>query len=240
MFAFITWNPDPVAFHLLTWPVKWYSLCWATALLLGYYNMGRLYKKQHIPDEVFAPLFTYCFLGVLIGARLGHCLFYEPVYYIHHLGEMILPIKKYADGWHVVGYEGLSSHGGVFGMLFAIWLYSRKMGMHYLRVLDNMGIATPLSAACIRFGNVMNSEIVGVPTDLPWGVIFAANGEDFARHPAQFYECLFYLLVFVGALCLYAIPKLKTKVGTGFFFGYCLTTIFTLPKLVPGSSSATA
>jgi prolipoprotein diacylglyceryltransferase len=104
--------------------------------------------------------------------------------------------------------------------------------MHYLRVLDNMGIATPLSAACIRFGNVMNSEIVGVPTDLPWGVIFAANGENFARHPAQFYECLFYLLVFVGALCLYAIPRLKTKVGTGFFFGYCLTTIFTFRILI--------
>jgi phosphatidylglycerol---prolipoprotein diacylglyceryl transferase len=225
--AFITWNPDPIAFHLLSFPVRWYSICWALALLLGFYNMGRLYRSQKIPEEVFNPLFMYCFFGVFIGARLGHCLFYEPLYYLNHITEMLLPIHKFPTGWRITGYEGLSSHGGVIGMFFSLWLYSRKMGMSYLHILDNMGIIAPLSAACIRFGNVMNSEIVGVPTSMPWGVIFAANGEDFARHPAQFYESMFYVLVFVAAVCLYSREKYRKKVGEGFFFGFCVFTIFT-------------
>lgn len=225
--GFITWNPDPIAFHIFSYPIRWYSICWATALLLGFYNMGKLYRNQKIPDEIFSPLFMYCFFGVFIGARLGHCLFYEPAYYLNHITEMLLPIHKFPTGWRMTGYEGLSSHGGVLGMLFSIWLYSRRMGMNYLRILDNMGIIAPLSAACIRFGNMMNSEIVGNPTNMPWGVIFAANGEDFARHPAQLYESIFYLLVFIAAVCLYSQEKYRKKIGSGFFFGFCIFTIFT-------------
>ena len=146
--------------------------------------------------------------------------------------EMILPFRRIAGSWRLVGYEGLSSHGGIFGMLFAIWLYSRRMGVNMLRVLDDMGLATPLSAACIRLGNLFNSEIVGYPTDLPWGFIFAANGEDFARHPAQLYESLFYLLVFFAGMCIYHYGKNKERVGTGFFFGWCLTAIFTFRILI--------
>ena len=228
----ITWNPDPVAWHVLGFSLRWYSLCWAAALLLGAYNMARLYRRQNIPEEVFSPLFTYCFVGVLVGARLGHCLFYEPSYYLHHIVEMLLPIRQYADGWKMVGYEGLASHGGVIGLLVAIWLYARRMGMHYLRVLDNMGIIAPLSAAFIRLGNLMNSEIVGVPTQMPWGFVFAANGEDFARHPAQLYEALFYIMVFVIGLMLYRRPSFSRKVGTGFFFGFCVLSIFSFRFLV--------
>lgn len=227
MLDFILWNPDPILCRIFGWPIRWYSLCWCMALLLGYLNMARLYRKQNIPDEIFSPLFFYCFFGVLIGARLGHCLFYEPNYFLGHLSEMFLPIRHTAEGWQMIGYEGLSSHGGVLGMIIGIWLYCRKTKVNILRVLDNMGIATPLSAAFIRLGNLMNSEIVGNQTDLPWGFIFAANGENFARHPAQLYESIFYVFIFILGLILYNYQQNKKKVGTGFFFGWCLTTIFT-------------
>ena len=225
MLSFIYWSPDIVAFHVFNFPVRWYALCWCLALYLAYLNMHRLYRRQKLSDEVFEPIFIYCFVGVLVGARLGHCLFYEPGYFIPHPVEMLLPIRHFADGWKLVGYEGLSSHGGVIGLLVAIWLYCRRTHMNIMHVLDNMGIITPLSAAFIRLGNLMNSEIVGHATDLPWGFIFARNGEDFARHPAQLYESLTYLLLFIVFQFVYR--RKEDKVGTGYFFGLCLTCIFT-------------
>lgn len=201
------------------------------ALLLGYLVMGWLYKKQRIDRRKFDPVFIYIFIGVLAGARLGHCLFYEPGYYLHHIVEMLLPIKQNIYGhWHLVGYEGLASHGGVIGMLIAIWLYSRRYGVNIIRVLDNMGIVAPLSACCIRMGNLFNSEIVGNPTDLPWGFVFIQNGEAFARHPAQLYEALFYLITFVAILSVY--KRYPARVGKGFYFGLCLTVIFSFRILV--------
>lgn len=225
MLSFINWSPDIIAFHIFGFPIRWYALCWCTALYLAYLNMHRLYRQQKISDALFEPIFVYCFLGVLIGARLGHCLFYEPGYFLTHPVEMVLPIRRFADGWKIVGYEGLSSHGGVIGLLIAIWLYCRKTKMNIMHVLDNMGIITPLSAAFIRLGNLMNSEIVGNATDLPWGFIFARNGEDFPRHPAQLYESIAYLLFFIAIQIVY--HHKKDKVGSGYFFGLCLTCIFT-------------
>lgn len=221
---FVRWNPDPVAFSLLGHDVRWYALCWVAGLLLGYAVMQWLYKRQRIPQEKFGPLFSYIFVGVIVGARLGHCLFYEPVYFLTHPVEMFLPIKDMGDGWRCTGYAGLSSHGGVIGMLTALWLYVRKTGVNTMRVLDNMGICAPLTACFIRLGNLFNSEIVGRPTDLPWGFIFEANGESFARHPGQLYESLAYLAIFFTGLVLYRMRE--RKVGTGFFFGWCLTSIF--------------
>lgn len=228
---FIYWNPDPVLFHIGSLSVRWYSLCWCAALLLGYLVMGWLYKKQKLGRDKFEPIFLYIFVGVLVGARLGHCLFYEPGYFLHHIIEMLLPVKQDMMGkWHLVGYEGLASHGGVIGMLLAIWLYSRRYGVNIVRVLDNMGITAPLSASCIRMGNLFNSEIVGNATDMPWGFIFAHNGEAFARHPAQLYEALFYLLTFVAIMIVY--KRFPQRVGKGFYFGLCLTAIFTFRILV--------
>ena len=204
MLAQIIWNPEPVAFSLFGYDVRWYGLCWALAFISGYLIMAWLYKNQKIGKEKFDPLFIYVFLGVLIGARLGHCLFYEPGYWLTHPIEMILPIKKDAMGdWHIVGYEGLASHGGVLGMMAAIWLYARRYKVNIMRVLDNMGVLAPLSAAFVRLGNLMNSEIVGNATDVPWGFVFQHNGEDFARHPAQLYEALFYALLFVAIALIY-------------------------------------
>lgn len=231
MLSFIYWNPAPVLFHIGSLSVRWYSLCWCAALLLGYIVMGWLYKKQKLGRDKFEPIFLYIFVGVLVGARLGHCLFYEPGYFLHHIIEMLLPIKQDMMGkWHLVGYEGLSSHGGVIGMLLAIWLYSRRYGVNIVRVLDNMGITAPLSACCIRMGNLFNSEIVGNATDMPWGFVFAHNGEAFARHPAQLYEALFYLLTFVAIMIVY--KRFPQRVGKGFYFGLCLTAIFTFRILV--------
>lgn len=227
----VIWNPDPVAFSLFGYDVRWYGLCWALAFLSGYLIMAWLYKNQKIGKDKFDPLFLYIFLGVLVGARLGHCLFYEPGYWLTHPLEMILPIKKDAMGsWHIVGYEGLASHGGVLGMMAAIWLYSRRYKVNIMRVLDNMGVLAPLSAAFVRLGNLMNSEIVGNATDVPWGFVFQHNGEDFARHPAQLYEALFYASLFIVIALIY--KRMRHTVGKAFFFGLCLTSIFTFRFLV--------
>jgi len=193
---FIHWNPDPVAFSILGREIRWYGLCWCAGLLLGYLVMQRLYRQQGIPKEKFEPLFLYVFVGVLAGARLGHCLFYEPGYFLTHPLQMILPMKETFEGWRCTGYEGLSSHGGVFGMFVSLWLYIRKYKVNAMRVLDNMGICAPLTACFIRLGNLFNSEIVGKTTDMPWGFVFAANGDTLARHPGQLYESLAYIAVF--------------------------------------------
>jgi len=230
MLDFINWAPDVVAFHVFGFPVRWYSLCWCLALFSGYLNMKWLYKKQKIDEKYLEQIFMYCFFSVLIGARLGHCLFYEPSYFFTHPIEMLLPIRHFDTGWKLVGYEGLSSHGGVFGMIFAIWLYSRRTGIRFIHVLDNMGILTPLSAAFIRLGNLMNSEIVGNPTTKPWGFIFANNGETFARHPGQLYESIAYVLIFSIILLVYR--RYPKKVGTGLYFGLCLTFIFMFRFLI--------
>lgn len=222
---FVDWAPDPAVFFLFGNPVRWYSLCWVAALLLGYLNMGRLFRLQGVPQDKLDLVFVYCFVGVLIGARLGHCLFYEPAYYLAHPVEMLLPIRRIGGSWRLVGYEGLASHGGVIGLLLALWLFCRRTGMSLLHILDNMGLITPLSAAFIRLGNLMNSEIVGLPTTLPWGFVFRNNGELFARHPAQLYEALFYLLLFFVFLAVQR--RAFQRIGTGWFFGLCLTTIFT-------------
>ncbi len=221
----ILWNPDVDLFHLGGIHVRYYSVCWIIGLTLAYLIVKRLYKEQGEKDEHFDPLFLYCFFGILIGARLGHCLFYEPAYYLSHPLDMILPFRQTAAGWKFTGYEGLASHGGTLGLMIALWLYVRKTKVNIVWVLDNIAIATPITACFIRLGNLMNSEIVGNATDVAWGFIFARNGEDFARHPAQLYEAIAYLIIFCIGICLYKCHK--EKVGTGFFFGYCLTTIFT-------------
>ena len=221
---YIVWNPDLKAFFGL----RWYSLCWLVGLALAYAIVRWLYKRQKIADNLFEPLFIYCFLGILVGARLGHCLFYEPGYFLSsgtHIVEMFLPIRFLPEGgWKFTGYEGLASHGGTLGLMIALWLYVRKTKVGIWTVLDNIAIATPVTACFIRLGNLMNSEIIGKVTDVPWAFIFE-RVDAAPRHPGQLYEALAYaVLLFIG-LVLYR--KHPEKVGTGFFFGLCLTYIFT-------------
>lgn len=220
-----TWNPSEVAFSLGAFGVRWYSLCWLIGLALSYIVVYKLYRRQGIPQEKFDPLFLYCFIGILIGARLGHCLLYDPGYFLSHPLEMILPLRRLpGGGWHFTGYAGLASHGGTLGLMIALWLYVRRYKVNLMRVLDNIAIATPICACFIRLGNFMNSEIVGKPTGSDYGVIFAQLHENFPRHPAQLYEAVAYLIFFFVGLWLY--HRRGTRVGTGYFFGYCLTVIF--------------
>ncbi len=222
---FINWNPDLVAFHVGSFAVRWYSLCWCIGLLAVYLLEARLYKEQKIPDEKFEPLFLYCFLGIIIGARLGHCLFYEPGYYLSHPIEMLLPMKQDAIGsWHFTGYEGLASHGGTLGLIIGMLLFVRKTGVRLWVVLDNVAIVTPICACAIRLGNLMNSEIIGRPTNVPWAFVFE-KVDMIPRHPGQLYEALCYAAFFIIGWIIYR--RRPQWVGTGFFFGLCLTLIFT-------------
>lgn len=227
----IQWNPDIVAFSLGPLEVRWYSLCWCIGLALAYVVVYKLYRRQGIPQEKFDPLFLYCFVGILAGARLGHCLFYEPAYFLAHPLEMVLPVRIDAAGeWHYMGYAGLASHGGTLGLIIALWLYVRRTGVKILHVLDDIAIATPITACFIRLGNLMNSEIVGKPTGTDYGFVFERLGEDFPRHPGQLYEAVAYFLFFWVGLWLYR--RFSRRVGTGFFFGYCLAAIFTFRFVV--------
>lgn len=227
----VIWDPSEIAFSFGHFAVRWYSLCWCVGLALGYVVVYKLYKQQRIPQEKFDPLFLYCFVGILAGARLGHCLLYEPAYFLSHPLEMFLPIRFLPDGgWKFVGYAGLASHGGTFGLMVALWLYVRKYKVNLLRVLDNIAIATPICACFIRLGNLMNSEIVGKFTGSDYGFVFVQNGDTLPRHPGQLYEAVAYLLFFIVGLWLYR--RFKQRVGTGFYFGYCLTTIFAFRFIV--------
>lgn len=250
----INWNPNPELFNLFGLSIRYYGLLWAVGIFLAYVIVHYQYRDKKIDEKKFDPLFFYCFFGILIGARLGHCLFYDPGQYLTSgkgFVEMLLPIKFLpAGGWKFTGYEGLASHGGTLGLIIALWLYCRKTKLHYMDVLDMIAVATPITACCIRLANLMNSEIIGKPTDMPWAFIFERE-DMLPRHPAQLYEAIAYFIFFLGMVWLYkrGQKKQETKLETdfsttkrksttvqaeaslpyhrGFFFGLCLTEIFT-------------
>ena len=254
LLSYINWNPSEVMGHIGPVALRWYGMCWLVGLVGGYFMVKWLYKDQKIKDELFDPLFIYCFIGILVGARLGHCLFYEPDYFLSsgtHFIEMFVPMHQMADGsWKYIGYAGLASHGGTLGLMIALWIYCRKTKMNIWHVLDDIAIATPIVACFIRLGNLMNSEIIGKPTDVPWAFIFE-QVDNVPRHPGQLYEALAYfcfifvmLWVYQRSKKAYPQPGLKGKgvqakeqeqktqsivkpVGSGFFFGLVLTLIFT-------------
>lgn len=232
--SYILWNPSLEVFSIGSYSMRWYSLMWLIGLALAYLMVRWLYQKQNIPNEKFEPLFIYCFLGILVGARLGHCIFYQPDYFLTSwkgVVEMFLPIKiDTTGGWHMTGYQGLASHGGTLGLIITLLLYVRRFKVPAWVVLDNIAIATGITACCIRIGNLMNSEIVGKITDesLPWAFYFVQNDGPqnvVLRHPGQLYEAIAYALLFVLMFWLY--KKMPQRVGTGFYFGLCLAYIFT-------------
>ena len=219
----VTWGPSPVIFSIPEifsigpFPIRYYSILFVSGFIIGYYIFLRFFKREGLPEHILDPL-LYTLLGsAVVGARLGHCLFYEPGYYLARPIE----IFKVWEG-------GLASHGGAIAILIAIWFYVRKYGrkynFDYLWLMERIGIATALAGALIRFGNLMNSEIYGNPTTLPWGFIFVIRGEIIPKHPTQLYESLAYLAIFGILMLLYwkYLPKLKK----GTLFGLFLIGVF--------------
>ena len=224
----ILWNPSDTALSFGPFTIHWYSLCWLIGLALAYLIVQRLYREQKVKEGLFDPLFVYCFIGILVGARLGHCLFYQPDIFLsswRHFVEIFIPIEFLSDGsWHFTGYRGLASHGGTLGLMIALWAYVRKTGMNLWQVLDNIAIATPVTACFIRLGNLMNSEIISKVSDVPWAFVFE-RVDAMPRHPGQLYEAIAYAILFFIGWRLYR--RMPQRVGTGYFFGLCLAYIFT-------------
>lgn len=219
----INWNLDPVIYWITeTFPLKYYGLFFMTGILLAYYVAKRVYIKENIPIENLEKLFIYVVVGILLGARLGHCLFYDPSYYFANPLEILLPIKKIGETYQFIGFQGLASHGGTIGVLIAIGIYCKKYKTNFLSVLDRIALVSPIVAAFIRFGNFMNSEIYGKPTNGNWGVIFQRD-DLIPRHPTQLYEAFSYILLFGILMLIYNKKKVKAN---GLILGVALILIF--------------
>ncbi len=212
--AYIHWNVSPEIFSLGPLHVRWYGLMFAVGFLFGYSHGEKMFKHENIDLKWLESLFIYLIVATVVGARLGHVLFYGWDYYSQHPIEILY-----------VWQGGLASHGGVLGILVALYFWSRKVSKRsILWVLDRVVVPTALVAALIRFGNLMNSEINGVETTLPWGFIFERNHETVAKHPTQIYESLSYLLTF--GVMLYMYWKTKAKDYQGLIFGVFFTMVF--------------
>lgn len=220
----ISWGPNPVIFNLFgAMPIRYYSLLFAGGLFLGYLIVKKMYVKEGLDIENLDTLAFYIFVATVLGARLGHCLFYEPEYYLSHPLEMILPFNWKGGSFNYTGFLGLASHGGILGVFIAIWLYCRKTKEPFWGVLDKVAVAGSLTGACIRLGNFMNSEILGKATGTDFGVIFK-RVDNIVRHPAQLYESLAYFTIF--ALLFFIYKRRPIKIGQGFIFGLFFTLLF--------------
>ena len=222
---YIHWNPDPEIINIFGIPVRYYGLFFVSGLILCIYILRWIYKRENIPSENLEKLSIYCMIGILAGARLGHCLFYEPSYYLSHPLEMVLPVTFPAGGGvKFIGYQGLASHGGALGLLIALYFYSRKTKHSMIDTLDLIAVVAALECGFIRLGNFMNSEIIGIPATKPWSVIFE-RVDNLPRHPAQLYEAISYFIIFTIMMILY--KKMRARFKDGFFFGLATVLCFT-------------
>jgi len=202
MLGFINWDVKPELFEIGPVVIRYYGLLFALAFYAAYLVFLRIFKRENIKLEVLDSLTFYMIIGVVVGARLGHILFYQPMDYINDPLEIL-------KVWH----GGLASHGAAIGILIALYMFSRKHKRSYLWILDRIAIVVPLSGAFIRLGNLMNSEIYGIQTTLPWGFIFERNGETVAKHPTQIYEALAYVSTFILMMFLYLKTRIRYKEG---------------------------
>jgi phosphatidylglycerol:prolipoprotein diacylglycerol transferase len=229
IFNYINWNVDPEIINVFGISIRYYGLLFVSGLILCIYILGWIFRRENIPSENLEKLAIYGMIGILAGARLGHCLFYEPSYYFAHPLEMILPIQLLPDGgYKFSGYQGLASHGGVLGLLIALYFYSRKTKHSMIDTIDLIAVVIGLSFGFIRLGNFMNSEIIGIPTTKPWGVIFE-QVDNIPRHPAQLYEATAYFIIFAVMMILY--KKMRDRLKNGFFFGLA-TVLFVTARFI--------
>jgi len=226
-FLSITWDPS-LGIDLGFFIIRWYSLMFVAAFIMGLRLMKKIYIKENIHLEKLDTLFMYTFIAMLVGMRFGEVFFYSWDYYKNNLLEIILPIKRAAgetaifgliEGWKFTGYTGFASHGAAIAIILAMYWYSRKhLNKSLLFILDRMSIVCALGAAFVRIGNFFNSEIYGKPTGSNFGVIFKnSDAEMFPRHPIQLYEALCYLILFFVLWKFYW--KTDKKEKTGFLFG---------------------
>ena len=226
----ISWDPDPVLFHLGNLPVLWYSVLFGVGFIAGYIAARIMFRKENVERYILETYVIWLIIGVLVGGRLGHCLFYEFAYYIKHPLEMIKPwTGTLGENAVFTGFRGFSSHGWVIGLLITIWLNSRLTKTPVLWALDILATGVVLSGAFVRIGNLMNSEIIGLPTSLPWGFIFEQI-DYVPRHPTQIYESLAYLATFI-VVYLYHRKKLHSVIN-GTYIGWVFIGVFTSRFLI--------
>jgi prolipoprotein diacylglyceryl transferase len=222
---YIHWNPDPEIINIFGISIRYYGLLFVSGLILCIYILRWIYKRENLPSENLERLSIYGMIGIMAGARLGHCLFYEPSYYLSHPLEMILPVTFPPDGGvKFIGYQGLASHGGALGLLIALYFYSRKTKHSMIDTIDLIAVVAALECGFIRLGNFMNSEIIGIPTTKPWSVIFE-RVDNVPRHPAQLYEAISYFIIFTIMMILY--KKMRDRLKNGLLFGLVLVLGFT-------------
>jgi len=218
---FVHWNVSPEIFPDTWLPVRWYGLLFASAFVFGYLVLTRVFNHEKLPIKMLDQLATYTVIATVIGARLGHVLFYEPAFYLSHPMDII----KIWNG-------GLASHGAAIGILVGLWLFSRNVKKPYYWTLDRVVIVVALGGFFIRMGNLMNSEIYGNVTSLPWGFYFLrdSNSDNLPHHPTQIYEGICYLLIFVLLHWIYW--KNKGNPKPGFIFGLFLVLLFGVRLLI--------
>ncbi|QXP70454.1 prolipoprotein diacylglyceryl transferase [Polaribacter sp. R2A056_3_33] len=233
-FLAITWDPS-IGIDLGFFIVRWYSLMFVAAFLLGLRLMKKIYVEDKIPQEKLDVLFMYVFVSMLVGMRLGDVFFYSWSYYQNHLLEIFLPIKESANdsllgiikGWKFTGFTGFASHGAAIGIPIAMYFYAKKhLQKPWLFILDRLAIMVALAGFFIRFGNFFNSEIYGKETGSSFGVIFKAAGETVPRHPTQLYEAFSYLALFFVMWHLFW--KTDKKEQTGYLFGLFMVVLWSL------------
>ncbi|MDD3280964.1 MAG: prolipoprotein diacylglyceryl transferase [Bacteroidales bacterium] len=235
MLNYITWTADPILFEVGFLRVGWYGLLLATGFLLAYMVFQKLLTREGFSQELTDKFAVYTILWTVVGLRLGHCLFYDWAYFQHHLLEIFIPFAQTAEGWKFTGFAGLASHGGVIAIILFVLYYTRKHKLNIIWILDRMCIAVPIAAAFVRFGNLMNSEIIGIDTDKPWGFVFMQlQGTKECcepRHPTQVYEAIVYFSLFLFQLWYYFIHT-KGKIFLGRSVGIALTVIFVARFLI--------
>ena len=224
----IHWNVDPVIFTVGGFSLRWYSLGFLLAFVLGYIILTWIYNREKVKSMYLDSMVVYVFLAVLVGARLGHCLFYDFSYYFSaaHWTEIFWPFEE----GRFTGFQGLASHGAAFGIIIALWLFWKKYRMNPWWIFDRLVIVVALGGAFIRIGNLFNSEIYGTATTLPWGFIFERNGETLPKHPTGLYESLSYLVIFIVSMGYYR--KKKGLFKTGSIFGWWLVALFGMRFLI--------
>lgn len=234
-FLTITWDPS-LGIELGFFTIRWYSLMFVFAFIIGVRFMKKIYTNDGISEEKVDTLFMYTFISMLIGMRFGEVFFYSWDYYQHHPLEIFIPFKERAGetalfglvkGWKFTGYTGFASHGAAISIVIALYFYAKKhLQQPWLFILDRLGIVVALAGFFIRFGNFCNSEIYGKETDSVFGIIFKGAGETVPRHPTQLYEAFSYLVLFFVLWHFYW--KTTKKQQLGFLFGLFTTVLWSL------------